>query len=177
MSVHLLFALALAMGAVYGSPALAAATTAEGRVGNPAAVSPEEGTPRGNLLWTIPLKTLTATRERPIFRSSRRPVAIPAAGTRESVSRIEPAPAPPRLALVGTVIGSDQGIAVFVNQSTRDTFRLRMGENHEGWILREVRGREVVLQRAQETIVFSFPAPENKNPVSESQDPKVKPAL
>ena len=157
MSVHVLFVLALAAGAISGSPAFAAATTAEGRVGNPAAVSPEAAAPRGNLLWTIPLKTLTATRERPIFRPSRRPSAVPVASSEPTV-KIEPAPEPPRLALVGTVAGGSDGIAVFVNQSTRDVLRLRTGEGHEGWIVREVRGREVVLEKAQETVVFALPA-------------------
>lgn len=155
MSVHPLFALALA--AIYGSPALAAPTAAEGRVANPVAVSPQESAPRGNLLWTVPLKTLTATRERPIFRPSRRPSAVPLASS-EPAAKIEPTPEPPRLALVGTVAGGSDGIAVFVNQTTRDVLRLRTGEGHEGWIVREVRGREVVLEKAQETVVFALPA-------------------
>ena len=157
MSVHVLFVIALAAGAISGSPAFAAAITAEGRIANPAAVSPEEAPPRGNLLWTVPLKTLTTTRERPIFRPSRRPLAVPVASSEPTV-KIEPAPEPPRLALVGTVAGGSDGIAIFVNQSTRDVLRLRTGEGHDGWIVREVRGREVVLERGQETIVFALPA-------------------
>jgi general secretion pathway protein N len=155
MNVHLLFALALAAGALNSSLALAAAPTAEGRLVNPAAVSPEESAPRGNLLWTVPLKTLTATRERPIFRPSRRPAAV--AGSAEPAVKIEPAPEPPRLALVGTVAGGNDGIAVFVDQSN-SVLRLRTGEEHDGWVVRAVRGREVVLQRAQEIVVFALPA-------------------
>jgi general secretion pathway protein N len=158
MRAHLVFALALAAGAIKGSALMAAAaTTAEDRIGNPVAVSPEERAPRGNLLWTVPLKTLAATRERPIFRPSRRPLAVPV-GSAEPAVKIEPAPEPPRLALVGTVAGGSDGIAVFVDQSTRDVLRLRTGEGHAGWIVREVRGREVVLQKAQETVVFALPA-------------------
>lgn len=157
MNVRLLFALALAAGAVHGAPVLAAAITAEGRVANPAAVSTEESAPRGNLLWTVPLKNLTVTRERPIFRPSRRPLAVPV-GSAEPTAKIEPAPEAPRLALVGTVASGNDGIAIFVNRSTRDVLRLRTGEGHEGWIVREVRGREVVLEKARETLVFALPA-------------------
>jgi general secretion pathway protein N len=156
MSARLALLYALAAGAVSGSLAFAAATTPEGRVANPAAISPEENAPRGNLLWTVPLKTLTATRERPIFRPSRRPSAVPVASSESG--KIEPAPEPPRLALVGTVAGTGEGIAVFVNPTTRDVLRLRTGEGHEGWTVREVRGREVVLERGPETVVFALPA-------------------
>jgi general secretion pathway protein N len=157
MNPLLVFALALIAGGICGSPTSAAPTTAEGRIGNPATISPEEGAPRGNLLWTVPLKTLTATRERPIFRPSRRPSAVPLAGS-EPTMKIDPAPESPRLALIGTVAGTGEGIAVFVNPATRDMLRLRTGEGYEGWTVREVRGREVVLERGREIVVFALPA-------------------
>jgi general secretion pathway protein N len=125
-------------------------------VTNPAAISPEDSAPRGNLLWMVPLRTLTATRERPIFRPSRRPLAVPIGST--DPMKIVPAPEPPRLALVGTVAGDADGIAVFIDQSTRDVLRLRTGEGHDGWIVRAVRGREVVLEKAQEKVTFVLPA-------------------
>ncbi len=156
-----MFALALVAGSLCGPTASAAPTTAEGRIGNSATVSPEESAPRVNLLWTVPLKTLTATRERPIFRPSRRPSAVPVASSEPSL-KIEPAPEPPRLALVGTVAGGSDGIAVFVDQSTQGVLRLRTGEGHEGWIVREVRGREVILEKASETLTFALPLPSTK---------------
>jgi general secretion pathway protein N len=64
----------------------------------------------------------------------------------------------PRLALVGTV-GGEEGIAVFVDQSTQAIVRLRTGEGHEGWILRSVGGREVTLQRKHDTAILALPAP------------------
>jgi general secretion pathway protein N len=117
---------------------------------------------RGNPLWAVPLKSLTATRERPIFLPSRRAFAPAIAG---------PPPAPaappvgpkepdrPRLALVGAVVGEAEGIAVFLDQTNQAIVRLRTGENHSGWILRSVRGREATLQKDRETVLLALPAP------------------
>jgi len=118
---------------------------------------------RGNPLWAIPLKSLTATRERPIFLPSRRPIAPPAvAGPPPAPAAAPPPPAAPeqpRLALVGAVVGESEGIAVFVDQNTQSVVRLRTGENHAGWILRSVRGREATLEKGQQTVQLALPAP------------------
>jgi hypothetical protein len=117
----------------------------------------------GNPLWAVPLSSLSATRERPVFSSSRRPPA-PAVPARPLVrSAPPPAPAPrqperPQLALVGTVAGDAEGIAVFVDQTTQMIVRLRTGEGHAGWILRSVGGREVTLQSEQNTAILALPA-------------------
>jgi general secretion pathway protein N len=118
---------------------------------------------RGNPLWGIPLKSLTATRERPIFLPSRRAFAPAVAGPPPAPP--PPAPPPPkepdrpRLALVGAVVGEAEGIAVFLDQTTQAIIRLRTGENHSGWILRSVRGREATLQKDRETVLLALPAP------------------
>jgi len=118
----------------------------------------QEGEPKGNPLWAIPLGSLSATRERPIFTPSRRPPASVVAAP----SPVEPAKPPPvaperpQLTLVGTVIGDATSIAVFVRTMTKDTVRLRMGEGHDGWILRSVKGREATLQKDSETAVLGL---------------------
>jgi general secretion pathway protein N len=118
---------------------------------------------RGNPLWGIGLKSLSATRERPIFLPSRRPPAPAVAGP-PPVEPVRPPPPPaepdrPRLALVGAVAGDKEGIAIFLDERTRDIVRLRTGENHLGWILRSVRGREATLQKDRETVLLALPAP------------------
>ena len=118
--------------------------------------------PRGNPLWAIPLKSLTATRERPIFLPSRRAIQPAIAGP---PAPPPPAPPPPkepdrpRLALVGAVVGEAEGIAVFLDQTNQAIVRLRTGENHSGWVLRSVRGREATLQKDRETVLLALPAP------------------
>jgi len=120
--------------------------------------------PRGNPLWAIPLKSLNATRERPIFLPSRRAPAPAVAGPPpvEPVRPPPPAPAEPdrpRLALVGAVAGDAEGIAIFVDETTRGIVRLRTGENHLGWTLRSVRGREATMQKDRQTVLLALPAP------------------
>ncbi|HEX3163991.1 MAG TPA: hypothetical protein VHQ92_15550 [Pseudolabrys sp.] len=61
--------------------------------------------------------------------------------------------------LVGTVAGGDSAIAVFVEQSTENTVRLRVNESHQGWTLRSIEGREVTLLKDRESSVLALAAP------------------
>jgi general secretion pathway protein N len=124
----------------------------------PAAI---QHTPGANPLWAIPLATLSDTRERPIFSSSRRPPPPAAVSALASTPR-PPKPARierPPLSLVGTIIGGDQGFGIFVDQSTKAALRLKLGEDYQGWTLRSLQGREATLERDQQTAVLSLPQP------------------
>lgn len=127
----------------------------------PVPAGPRE--PRGNPLWSIPLKNLNATRERPLFLPSRRAPAPAVAGSPPPQPMAAPPPPAepdrPRLALVGAVSGEHDGIAVFMDEATRDIVRLRTGENHAGWVLRSVRGREATLEKGPETAILALPDP------------------
>jgi general secretion pathway protein N len=121
---------------------------------------------RGNPLWGIPLRSLTATRERPLFTPSRRPPAPAVAGP-PPVEAAPPPPSPagpdrPQLTLVGAISSETEGIAIFVDNATRDIVRLRTGESHSGWTLRSVKGREAALQKDQETVILALPAPDDQ---------------
>ena len=114
-----------------------------------------------NPLWAVPLSTLTATRDRPLFSASRRPPAPPAAAP-PVVQVRAPAPRPaepqrPNMSLVGTVAGGE-GIAIFVDQTTQTVIRLRTGEGHGGWVLRAVGTREVTLQNDHYTATLVLPS-------------------
>jgi general secretion pathway protein N len=123
-----------------------------------------ERTPSANPLWAIPLATLSNTRERPIFSSSRRPP--PPAVASVPVAKAPPPPpkAPlverPQLSLVGTIAGGDQSFGIFVDQITKAALRLKIGEDYQGWRLRSVQGREVTLERDQQTTILSLPQPD-----------------
>src|SRR5262245_52250917 len=117
-----------------------------------------------NPLWAIPLATLSSTRERPIFSPSRRP---PPPAAPVTVARPPPPPPPkpvrverPQLSLVGTIVADDdQSFGIFVDQTTRASLRLKIGEDHLGWKLRSVYGREVTFERDQQITIFSLPQP------------------
>lgn len=109
----------------------------------------------------VPLAKLSMTRDRPIFSPSRRPP--PTAAPPVIARQVEPArpvePEQPPLILVGTVAGGDSGIAVFVEQSTENTVRLRVNESHQGWTLRSIQGREVTLLKERSSSILALAPP------------------
>ena len=120
--------------------------------------------PTGNPLWGVPLSTLTATRERPLFTPSRRAPAPAVAGPVVAAPPPPPASAPaeperPQLVLVGAIASDSEGIAVFLDQATNNIIRLRTGQDHSGWVLRSVKGREATLQKDQQTTTLTLPVP------------------
>ncbi|MGJ4951697.1 hypothetical protein [Bradyrhizobium sp. HKCCYLS20291] len=114
-----------------------------------------------NPLWEIPLSSLTVTRERPIFSSSRRPLPPAATAVPKPVapSAKPPQDERPQLILVGTVGSDAESFAIFVEQATKVGLRLRLGDEFQGWTLRSVQGREVILERDQRKTVLSLPQP------------------
>ena len=138
-----------------------------------------------NPLWAIPLATLSSTRERPIFSSSRRPPPPPPAVAAVPVAKPPPPPPKParverpQLSLVGTVVADDdQSFGIFVDQTTDAGLRLRIGEDHMGWKLRSVHGREVTLERDQQTTILSLPQPSDgpAGPMRRTGRERVEPA-
>jgi general secretion pathway protein N len=117
----------------------------------------------GNPLWGIPLRTLNATRNRPIFSPSRRP---PPPAVVSGPQAPPPNPAPrtaepqrPQLSLIGTVLSSGEDIGIFLDVTTKKVVRLKTGESVGGWVLTAVRGREAILQKSNESILVAFPPP------------------
>jgi general secretion pathway protein N len=116
----------------------------------------------GNPLWAVPLRALSVTRERPIFSPGRRPAPDAVA-----VVPVEAAPTPrpvvperPSLALVGTIIGEGESIAIFYNPATRTTVRLRLGDTDEmGWKLVAVDARTTLLEKGRQSVTLALPAP------------------
>lgn len=122
----------------------------------------DAGAKRGNPLWSVPLRTLSATRERPLFTPGRRPPEPP---PEAAPPPPPPPPAPPaeaaapqpQLSLIGTIVDLRGGYAVFVETATGATIRLRTGESHDGWVLRSVSMRDAMLQKDRGTVVLSLP--------------------
>jgi len=115
----------------------------------------------GNPLWRIPLAQLKATRERPIFSPSRRPP--PPVVVAQPVTARPPAPkqevAPPQLTLVGTIAGEQQSFGLFVGQPGSAAFRLKIGDDYQGWRLQSVLGRGVTMARDGYAALLTLPQP------------------
>jgi hypothetical protein len=124
-----------------------------------------EQPPSGNPLWGIPIQQLSATRDRPIFSPSRRPppptmVDRPVAVVNPIVQK--PAePERPQLSLLGTIVNGDDGFGIFMDQATKASLRIRIGEAYQGWTLRLLQPGSVTLIRGQQSAVLEFPKPTN----------------
>jgi hypothetical protein len=109
---------------------------------------------RDNSLWSVPLTSLAATREHPIFTPSRRPRP-----TAVKANPLQTSPTQPPLILVGAIAGEAEGIAIFQDKTTKNIVRLKPGESHSGWILQNVKAREVTLQNEQRGAILTLPTP------------------
>jgi general secretion pathway protein N len=156
---------------------LDASIVAETRLGKPAGDNAGEpvtsvrvGAPQpaaerslsANPLWGIPLTRLSGTRDRPIFSPSRRPP--PPVLVSEPTPAPPPPPRkkevePPPLALVGTIAGEQEGFGIFLDQSTKEALRLKIGEDFQGWKLLAIKGGQVTLEKDHQAAVLTLPPP------------------
>ena len=142
-------------------PPASAPAPGEGKPQN-VPVATAERAPGGNPLWAIPLASLSTTRERPLFSSTRRPPP-PAVVPLPEVKAPPPESSPaerPQLSLVGTVASSDRSFGIFLDQATRSALRLKAGEDFQGWKLLSVLGREATFERDRQTTILRLPQPD-----------------
>ena len=140
---------------------MAASARADGVTGT--AETPAGVTSTGNPLQAIPLARLATTRERPLFSPSRRPPPPPAAAPiyvpTAVAAPVKTEPDRPQLTLVGTIVGENDAIAVFLDKATRDVVRLHTSEGHKGWVLQSVQGREATLVKDSNSTVLALAPP------------------
>ena len=113
-----------------------------------------------NPLWGISVTSLPAIRERPIFSPSRRPpVSVGPTPVPSQPAPIVNEPSRPSLTLIGAAAGKGEGIAIFLDETTKGIVRLKTGEGHAGWILSLLKAREATLQKGRETVILDFSIP------------------
>jgi hypothetical protein len=116
----------------------------------------------GNPLWAVPIRELSATRDRPIFSPSRRPPMPPVIALTPPVQPApkakDPEPDRPALAILGTVVGQGDSIGIFVEEATKDVLRLHAGQAYGTWLLRTVSRREAKFERGETTATLTLPA-------------------
>jgi hypothetical protein len=134
-------------------------TTANAPAGG---AQPQSSIDRGNPLWAISLASLTATRQRPIFSPSRRPPPRRDGGPNQMAASTAARPGRPPLVLVGAIAGESGGLAILLDETSKRIVRLKRGESHSGWTLRQVKGREATLQRDRDTAILALPGPSAK---------------
>lgn len=110
-----------------------------------------------NPIAEIPLASLAATRERPIFSPSRRP---PPAGTpAPTIPTKSQVVMRPSLTLLGAISAGSNGMAIFFDKKNGTVIQARVGEGVSGWTLRHVSGREATLESNRRTAILSIPSP------------------
>jgi hypothetical protein len=127
-------------------------------------------TSRGNPMWAVPLHTLAATRDRPIFSPSRRPPSPAAVAAAPPLapptSAKPPEPDRPRLSILGTVVSRRDAIGVFMEDANKNVLRLHPGQDYAGWVLRAVKRRQVNLEKGNAVATLSLPAPGEAQPAA-----------
>lgn len=122
---------------------------------------PAKPAAKGNPLWAIPLRMLSATRERPLFSPSRRPpapVVAAAPVAPPAAPAIMPgAPERPPMILVGTIVGENEKVAIFFNPATRAVTRVREGDQESGWLVRSVGQRAIVVEKDNQIVTLDLP--------------------
>jgi general secretion pathway protein N len=126
-------------------------------------VAPEPRLLPGNPLWTVPLTSLSASRDRPLFSPSRRPpppvvVAAPRAPLGSPPPPKPEEPDHPLLTLTGTISGDGGDIGIFFDPAMNNIIRLRIGQSHSGWVLSSIRRREASFEKEQQTATLALPS-------------------
>ena len=132
---------------------------------DPAVAAPPEG-----VLAGIPLDTLRATRERPLFVPSRRAPEAPPPVAAVEPTTPPPPPAPmlaqeppPRFTLLGIIRSPGQGSAAVVSDEADHTsFTLKPGADRHGWVLQSIAGNVVTLKNGERAMALTYPEPQSR---------------
>lgn len=150
-------------------------------------VNPDAAAQGANPLWTIPLSSLTATRDRPLFSASRRPASLAVQTPPPPPPAPHPAPATPAsptLELVGTIVGPATSLAMVKDPATHAVTRLREGEEASGWRLKTVTLRSIIVEKGEQSAVLALPerletsgqqAAQNHPPLKDKKEPGSSP--
>ncbi len=101
----------------------------------------------------VPLSSLSATRDRPLFVPSRRApsVAPMFAATPLHVDQ------PPGLTLLGIIRAPEgSGSAVVMDETNHTSVSLRLGDSRRGWVVRSIEAGAVMLQNRERTTRLTF---------------------
>jgi general secretion pathway protein N len=114
--------------------------------GAPCALAQPSEQPTGTLanpLEAQPLDRLSATRERPLFSPTRRPIPPPPPPPPEAAA-VAVVPQPPNLQLFGIVV-DDEGARAIVRSGAEKVDRVQIGDDIGGWKVSQIEGRRLVL--------------------------------
>lgn len=107
-----------------------------------------------NPLASHSLDEFAVTRDRPLFTRGRRPPAPAASVAAES--RLPEPPAPPNMALFGTLV-DDAGASAIVRGAPSDKVTLvHVGDQIHGWKIERIADRQIVLSLKDHSATFTM---------------------
>ena len=181
--VGIVFVALCAPGALHASPASVAALERDDQgTGNPDAMNPvpaggpssgpaEDAGAVENPFRDLPLESLSATTERPLFSPTRRPPPAAAAPAQDPSPPPAQAPAPvasqpdgPPLTLIGTVLGAGHPVAVLFNKLTRSVSTAHEGDEALGWQITTVSARSATAEKDGVSVTLNLPRPGDPTP-------------
>ena len=110
--------------------------------------------PLANPLAAHPLDHLSATRERPLFSPSRRPLAPPPAPVAQ---RVEPPKIdPPRIVLVGIVSEGGAARALIRTPSSNKVVGARFGDEIASWTVTAIEPHRLTLSHDDRSVSFAL---------------------
>jgi hypothetical protein len=133
---------------------------------------PQAGAVPANPLAMQPLDGLSATRDRPLFSSTRRPPPPVALAPEPALP-----PPPPNVAFLGVVMDGSEAIAVVRARPSGEFTRVQIGDDVGGWKVSQIAGRQLVLSLEGRFATFTLFSGEGTNqpaggiPISKSVDP------
>jgi hypothetical protein len=126
--------------------------------------SPNETPRAGNPLSAFPLSALSATRDRPLFSALRRPPVVPAPMPEKQEAPAPPPPEQPSFTLIGTIVGKEVSVAVLQGSSADAISRLLVGGEDNGWRVRGIDLRAIVVEKGAQSIKLDLPRPDRAPP-------------
>jgi hypothetical protein len=164
------FLVLCAAGALSASPRVTAALEADSQgiawpqAGDPVGAVPGNAGPAENPFRNIPLESLSATKERPLFSVTRRPPPSAAPTLAQASPRPAQARAPapskpdgPPLALIGTITGAGRPVAVLFNKLTRVVSTTHEGDEALGWRITTVSSRSATAEKDGVSVTLNLP--------------------
>ena len=128
----------------------------------------------------LSLAELSQTVERPLFNSKRRPpeVEVVAKAPSKAAEKVA-ALTPLAIELSAVILEADRQFALFRKAAQASLLRAEVGQSVDGWVVSEIRGDGVSLERGSEkqTLVLrTFKAPIRKKPARRKRAPVRKKA-
>jgi hypothetical protein len=108
-----------------------------------------------NPLQAQSLDRLSATRDRPLFSPSRRPVPPPPAPVERVPEAAAPAP-PPNVTVFGIVIDGEGARAIVRSGMGKKVDRVQIGDDIGGWKVSQIEGRRLVLSLDDRLATFTL---------------------